>query len=102
MVIPMKTRVLLLAAVCATVAACHPSKPRADYGKCMGGHTESSVILSYGYNPSTNSYQSVLVPTTDFVCDKWQYPLGDGPAYHEDVKRYEREMVEWRKDHPND
>lgn len=92
---------IMIALACLALAACHPFQPQPDYGRCTRSHTEDSVTLIpvYGTNGSI-SY--TYWPTSETVCDEHQFPLGDGPAYHEDVKRYEREMVEWRKDHPND
>lgn len=92
----------IAALLCILLAACEPSPPHADYGRCLAGHTESSVQMQFAYSVTDGGYHNVLVPTTEFVCDTHQYPLGDGPAYAADVQRYQREMAEYRKDHPGD
>jgi hypothetical protein len=93
---------LVAVLLCVLLAACEPAPPRHDYGHCLAGHTESSMQLQYAYGLNGGNYQPVLVPATEFVCDKHEYPLGDGPGYVADVERYKREMVEYRKDHPAD
>ncbi len=92
-------RILILAALCVALTACdmRPWKPSADYGSCLKGHTESGLMMI----PNSNG-GFTYVPTSDYVCDEYEYPLGDGPAYHADVLRYQRELTEWCARNPGE
>ena len=96
----------LLTLACLALTACHPSMPHADYGRCVRSHSETyirpSIGVQNGLDYGGGLAMGGIAYDTQTVCDEYQYPLGDGPGYHEDVKRYEREMVEYRKDHPNE
>ncbi|PZS57411.1 hypothetical protein [Stenotrophomonas maltophilia] len=92
-------RALLILALCAGLAACDmkPWPPRADYGSCLKGHTESGLMLI----PNSNGGLS-YIPTSDYVCDEYEYPLGDGPEYQAGMKRYAAELQAWYERHPEE
>ena len=49
--------------------------------------------------PNSNGGFS-YIPTSDYVCDEYEYPLGDGPEYQAGMKRYAAELQAWYERHP--
>ena len=95
----------LVAAVGLLLSACDlkPWPPKEDYGTCL--RSEESVYFIPQYTTvcngtSCNSQYTGVTPMYDTTCVRYEFPNGDGPAYHEDVKRYERELEAWRARHP--
>lgn len=99
-------RALLILALCAGLAACDmkPWPPSADYGSCLKGHSEDSYIIMWQSMCTGNSCTQIpyTIPTTDFVCDEHEYPLGDGPEYQAGMKRYAAELQAWYERHPEE
>lgn len=96
-------RLLILASLCVALTACDlkPRQPAPDYGLCLAGHTEESVIVMWQSMCVGNSCTQIpyTIPTSDYICDRHEYPLGDGPGYLADVQRYQRELTEWCERH---
>lgn len=42
------------------------------------------------------------LPTGDFVCDRMEYPAGDGPEYTAKMVIYREKMETWYKSHPEE
>lgn len=42
------------------------------------------------------------LPTGDFVCDRMQYPAGDGPEYTAKLAVYRDQMKTWYDAHPDE
>ncbi|MCU1069714.1 hypothetical protein JAK55_00765 [Stenotrophomonas maltophilia] len=97
-------RALLILALCAGLAACDMKHwpPSADYGSCLKGHSENSYIIMWQSMCTGNSCTQIpyTIPTTDFVCDEHEYPLGDGPEYQAGMKRYAAELQAWYERYP--
>jgi len=96
---------LLILSLCLLLGACdlRPSKPHADYGTCLASHEETTFVPMYTTicnGSSCSPMLSGMLPVNSTVCDSYQYPFGDGPGYHADVKRYERELAEWKQRNP--
>lgn len=46
-----------------------------DYGDCRESHTQ--IVLQY--TPIGIKGSFVMIPQTTTICDRYEYPAGDGP-----------------------
>ncbi|WP_355586201.1 lipoprotein [Xanthomonas cannabis] len=102
-------RLLILALAAALLAGCSfdfkPWEPSANYGSCLEGHNESRTYMTAG---GMGGYMGGvpmgggmhLVTATDYVCDRYEYPNGDSPAYRAKYAQYRIDLAEWRTRNP--
>ncbi|QXV74641.1 hypothetical protein [Rhizobium phage RHEph21] len=63
-------KALLAIALAVMLASC------TDRGDCLSSHTEDSGYMQYIYNGDGTVLSFYWVPTTNTVCDVWEFPEG--------------------------